>query len=292
MRERTRAAASRKGQGCLLALNQWVGGEKQKHMTPWKKTDHSFFSLSLSLSPHNLSTEAGGFAVSQPLFNTFTLLWLCSDWGHSEWRYSGKCRGMWSHGFWQTVFTVHVAHCISRGTKQRPMRQPDESVLFICASARVHCAVCHVTIAKTLGNPTDHFGVWQKAAQDFERQILNLAWVWKNWISLYLNGSHVFVPQWTVYACPIFNLPDKANKHNRHSMHTAATSQSRRCRQMRCQCLAGGFCQPRMPSPSESGHPLWISLTGQQVAPCFFLVRLGLTVYFHDVFAYLSSIHT
>lgn len=54
---------------------------------------------------------------------------------------------------------------------------------------------------------------------------------------------NVFVVQWIVYARPIFNLPDKANRHNRHSMHTATTSQSRRCRQSLCQCLAGGSCQ-------------------------------------------------
>lgn len=40
----------------------------------------------------------------------------------------------------QTVFTVHAARRISRGTRQRPMRQPDELVLFFCARwVALHC---------------------------------------------------------------------------------------------------------------------------------------------------------
>lgn len=54
-----------------------------------------------------------------------------------------------------SLFMVLVS--ISRGTKQRPMRQPDESVLFICAS--VHSAARHVTVAKTFRKPPSYFGV-------------------------------------------------------------------------------------------------------------------------------------
>lgn len=83
--------------------------------------------------------------------------------------------------------------------------------------------------------------------------------------------------QWTVHARPIFNLPDKANKHNRHSMHTAATSQSRRCRKTLCQCLVAGSCQSGMQSQSGSGGILSkLAWLGQPVRPLFLLVRHGL----------------
>lgn len=76
---------------------------------------------------------------------------MCSHWVQCEWCYSEKHQGMWSHGFRQTVSTVLVS--ISRGTKQRPARHPDESFLFICAIACARRTDCHVTTAKTIRSP-------------------------------------------------------------------------------------------------------------------------------------------
>lgn len=54
-----------------------------------------------------------------------------------QWQVSGDTASCFLSDSIQ-LFMVLVS--ISRGTKQRPMRQPDESVLFMCAS--VHCAAC------------------------------------------------------------------------------------------------------------------------------------------------------
>lgn len=43
-------------------------------------------------------------------FNTLTHCSDCAVGERVEWCYTGKWQGMWSQGFWQTVFTVHSAH--------------------------------------------------------------------------------------------------------------------------------------------------------------------------------------
>lgn len=106
---------------------------------------------------HSLSIEAWRFTVFPALFNALTH-W--SDCAATESTVSGvtvgSVRGCGLMVFDRQYSLFMVLVSISRGAKQRPMRQPDESVLFICASVRVHCAARHVTIAKTFRNPPDH----------------------------------------------------------------------------------------------------------------------------------------
>lgn len=63
---------------------------------------------------------------------------------------------------WFLTDSIYCSQCLSPSLgepKQRPTRQPDESVLFIWASVHVHRTACHVTIAKTFRNTPDRFGV-------------------------------------------------------------------------------------------------------------------------------------
>lgn len=172
-----RAAAGRKGQGCLVALTQRKGGRGGAHSGARKKKKTEYEAMKRLLpplpfsppSPHNLSIiEAGGFTVSPAQFNTLTH---CSDCAAIESTESGitvgSVRGCGLMLFDRQYSLFMVLVSISRGTKQRPMRQPDESVLFICASVRVHRTVRHVTICKNIQKPSWPFRPITKACVFF-----------------------------------------------------------------------------------------------------------------------------
>lgn len=90
---------------------------KKGSMKPWKDSHPSLFLLLLRSSSQSQYRSRRIHCLSRPIQHSCTLIWLCSLWEQCEWCYSGKYQGTWSHGFWQTVFTVHGARLHLQGNQ-------------------------------------------------------------------------------------------------------------------------------------------------------------------------------
>ena len=125
-----------------------------------KKKEYEATPFSPPPPPPNLNTKTGRFTVSPALFNTLTH---SSDCAATKSTVSGVTVGSVGGAglmvFDRQYSLLAVLVSISRGTKRRPVRQPDESVLFIRATVCVLCTVRHVITAITFRNPAGHFGV-------------------------------------------------------------------------------------------------------------------------------------
>lgn len=253
-REQEKGSRQKKGQGCIVALREegregQIEAHEKRTMKPWKDCHPSLFS-SFSQSQYR-SRRIYCFSSHTALIVHL----LIAPRVVLQWEVSGD-----GVSWFLTVFTVHGARLHLHGNQTETNEaarwiSPIHLCKCLCA---LHCTSC------------DYWKNIQKPSWPF-RSITKATWVFcvtmstcsvgVTCLQLQLMGfvlpirqTNVFMVQRTVYVRPIFNLPDKANAHYKHSMHTAATSQSRQCRQMLCQCLAGGSCQLWMQSPS--GYPV------------------------------------